>query len=117
MNLRREAMLMLEKRGAVLETARKVSRILQEADIAGAVIGGVAVVLHGHVRTTSDVDVFVRGDLESCRAPFVEAGMRFDAKDREFVFDGVPVHLVSEKMVEPIPQRFTTIEGVTTVRL
>lgn len=108
---------MLEKRGAVLETARKVSRILEEADIAGAVIGGVAVVLHGHVRTTRDVDVFVRGDLEECKAPFVDAGMVFDAKDREFVCDGVPVHLVPEKMVEPAPRRFTTIEGVTTVRL
>src|SRR5688572_7590121 len=101
MNLRREAMLMLEKRGAVLETAQKVSRILEKADISGAVIGGVAVVLHGHVRTTRDVDVFVRGKLEDCRRPFVEAGMVFDAKDREFVCDGIPVHLVPEKMVEP----------------
>ena len=49
---------MLEKRGAVMETARHVSRILDKAGIEGAVIGGI--VLHGHVRTTKDVDVFVR---------------------------------------------------------
>jgi len=43
MNLRNEAMLMLEKRGAVMETAVKVSRILKKRDIDGAIIGGVAV--------------------------------------------------------------------------
>src|SRR5439155_26150806 len=52
MNLRHEAMLMLDKRGAVLATAVKVSRVMRERGIDGAVIGGVAVVLHGHIRTT-----------------------------------------------------------------
>jgi predicted nucleotidyltransferase len=50
---------MLEKRGAVLETARRVSHLLRDNKINGAIIGGVAVVLHGHVRTTKDVDVFI----------------------------------------------------------
>ncbi len=36
---------MLEGSGAVLETARDISRILLESDIAGAVIDGVSVTL------------------------------------------------------------------------
>jgi hypothetical protein len=116
MKLRNEAMLMLEKRGAVMETAVKVSRILKKRDIDGAIIGGVAVVLHGHIRTTKDVDVAVRGSLEECRTAFEEAGMTFDAKKREFDLDGVPVQLVSEEMVK-LPEGFVEIEGVKTVRL
>ena len=50
MDLRHEAMLMLDNRGAVLETARTISRIMREHGVPGAIIGGVAVVLHGHVR-------------------------------------------------------------------
>jgi hypothetical protein len=43
--VRDEALLMLEGSGAVLETARDISRILLESDIAGAVIDGVSVTL------------------------------------------------------------------------
>src|SRR4051794_28536439 len=116
MNLRNEAMLMLEKRGAVMETAVKVSRILKKRDIDGAIIGGVAVVLHGHIRTTKDVDVALRGALEECKIAFEEAGMSFDAKKKEFELDGVPVHLVSQEMVK-LPGTFVDIDGVQTVRL
>jgi len=116
MNLRNEAMLMLEKRGAVMETAVKVSRILKKRDIDGAIIGGVAVVLHGHIRTTKDVDVAVRGPLEECRIAFEEAGMSFDAKKKEFDLDGVPVHLVTQEMVK-LPASFVDIDSVQTVRL
>ena len=59
MDVRHEALLMLDKRGAILDTAREVSRILKQKKVRGAVIGGVAVVLHGHIRTTKDVDVYV----------------------------------------------------------
>src|SRR5215217_1651634 len=115
MNLRNEAMLMLEKRGAVMETAVKVSRILKKRDIDGAIIGGVSVVLHGHIRTTKDVDVAVRGELQECRSAFEEAGLTFDSKRREFDLDGVPVQLVSDEMVK-LPAAFVEIDGVRTVR-
>lgn len=98
---------MLEGRGAVLETAARVSRILKDAGIDGAVIGGIAVVLHGHVRTTCDVDVLVRGPVDRCRALFEEVGLD----------DGVPIHLFSEDMVQPSPGRLTEVEGITTLRL
>src|SRR5207253_874843 len=67
MDLRHEALLMLDKRGAVLETARTISRIMRQHHVPGAIIGGVAVVLHGHVRTTKDVDVLVQQPLEQVR--------------------------------------------------
>jgi hypothetical protein len=117
MNLRNEAMLMLEKRGAVMETAVKVSRILKKRDVDGAIIGGVAVVLHGYVRTTRDVDVAIRGPLDSCKEAFEDAGLTFDAKKREFDCDGVPVHLVPEEMARLSDADFIQIEGVQTVPL
>ncbi len=57
--IRDEALLLLEGRGAILEVAREVARLMRDAGVEGAVIGGVAVVLHGYVRTTVDVDVLV----------------------------------------------------------
>lgn len=108
---------MLENRGAVLETAVKVSRILEGAKIDGAIIGGISVFLHGHARTTRDVDVFVRGPLGQCKAPFEAAGLVWDTKEREFYCDGVPVQLVNEDVVQPEPKKFTRIDDVTTLRL
>lgn len=117
MTLRDEAMLMLEKRGAVLETARKVSQILRDNTVDGAVIGGVAVVLHGYIRTTKDVDVFVRQPLEELR-PLLESNQfTFDANRREFEHDGVPVHLVPADMALPAPRETIEREGVLTVSL
>jgi len=71
MNLRNEAMLMLEKRGAVMETAVKVSRILKKHDIDGAVIGGVAVVA-GETRQEQWRErlVFLQNAVGAIAAPF-----------------------------------------------
>ena len=108
---------MLEKRGAVLETARVVSRVLREHRVRGAVIGGVAVVLHGHVRTTKDVDVLIQQPLEPLRAMLESSGFEFDPVHREFRYEGVPVHLVGQDMVTPAPTQFVELENVTTLRL
>lgn len=58
-NFREEALLILEKRGSILDIAREVSRLIRDSGVDGVVIGGVAVVLHGHVRTTKDIDIFL----------------------------------------------------------
>jgi len=118
MNLRDEALLMLEKRGAILETAREVSRLMREAGIEGAVIGGVAVVLHGYVRTTLDVDVLVDPPLERVAGLLEANGFEYDAARRELVKNGVPVHLVRPEDAG-IARRGEpeTIEGVTVVGL
>ena len=63
-NLRDEALRILDKQGTVLDIAREVSHLMRAAGIPGVVIGGIAVVLHGHVRTTKDIDIFVPPPLE-----------------------------------------------------
>ncbi len=55
--LRDEALKLLDGRGAILDAAREISAALREAGVEGAIVGGIAVVLHGHVRTTIDVDI------------------------------------------------------------
>jgi hypothetical protein len=118
MNLRDEALLMLEKRGAILEVAREVSRLMREAGLPGVVIGGVAVVLHGHVRTTVDVDVLVDPPLDRMRDLLVANGFVHDAARKEFVKGGVPVHLVRPQDAK-ITKRSEPreIDGIATVGL
>src|SRR2546421_11109665 len=117
MNLRHEAMLMLEKRGAVMDTARAISRVLKDHHVRGAVICGVAVVLHGHIRTTKDVDVLIQQPLEPLRAVLESEGFEFDAARAEFTLAGVAVHLVPQEMLAAIPAEFIELEEITTVRL
>ncbi len=65
---------MLEGKGVILEVARTVSRVLEASEIPGAVIGGVEVVLHGHVRTTMDVDVWVPDALTRIAGQLQQSG-------------------------------------------
>jgi hypothetical protein len=116
-DLTTEAFAMLDKRGAVMETARLVSRVLREHKIRGGVIGGVAVVLHGYRRTTDDVDVLVQQRLDDLKAPLRAEGVEFDAAEREFRHQGVPVHLVDETLAKFAPKEFRDIDGVQTVGL
>ncbi len=117
MDLRREALLMLENRGTVLETARKVSCLIKQHGIDGAVIGGVAVFLHGYARTTRDVDVLVRQPLADMVRALEQAGATVDPKRREFLLDGVTVQLVSEDLTATSPRDSVEIDGVLTVGL
>ncbi len=59
-----EALGLLDKRSSILDIARELSQLMRDGGIAGSVVGGIAVVLHGHVRTTRDIDVFVEGALQ-----------------------------------------------------
>src|SRR5438552_7038041 len=77
LRLRDEALMMLEGKGAILDVARRVTRVLDETQTPGAIIGGVAVMLHGYVRTTADVDVFVAGSLDDLSANLSSAGFVF----------------------------------------
>ncbi|MCC7291736.1 MAG: hypothetical protein IT449_06725 [Phycisphaerales bacterium] len=116
LKLRDEALLMLEGRGQVLETAREATAALRAGGADGAVIGGVAVVLHGYVRTTSDVDLFV-SDLDRAATALRSGGFAFRRKDRSFSRAEVPIHLVTDSTT-PSPSRpFETREGIWTVAL
>ena len=116
-NLRNEALLILDKRGRVLDIAREVSRLMRAAACPGVVIGGVAVVLHGHLRTTKDVDIFLNPPLKPLADLLTNNGFSFDRAARAFVKQGVPVHLVSPEEIGSAPKEAVDIEGVTTVTL
>ena len=51
--LRVEALSLLDRRGSILELAREISRLMRRQGIPGVVVGGIAVVLHGHLRVTT----------------------------------------------------------------
>lgn len=116
-NLRDEALLILEKRGTVLDTAREVSRLMRNHGIAGVVIGGVAVVLHGHVRTTKDVDIFVDPPLQPLANLLTRNGFVFNREQRTFIKHGVPVEIVSPEHVKSPLRGTLEIDGITTVTL
>ena len=84
-SLRNEALRMLHEEGAILETAREVTRILREAGQPGVVVGGVAVMLHGHVRTTVDVNVLVDPPLEPLAELLISHGFEHEADARRFL--------------------------------
>lgn len=116
-NLRDEALLLLDKRGKVLGIAREVSRLMRAAGIPGVVIGGIAVVLHGHVRTTKDVDIFIPPPLEPLADLLVAHGFRFERKEKAFIKQGVPVHLVLPEHVGASLAKPIEIDGVITAPL
>lgn len=100
----------------ILDVARDVSRVIRELGLPCAVIGGVAVVLHGHVRTTLDVDVYA-ADGEGLAAALREAGYAWDAQAMQFVCEGVPVQLVRQPHVPAPPKAYEDIDGIRTVSL
>ncbi len=108
---------MLDRRGSILELARELSELMQREKIPGVVIGGIAVVLHGHVRSTKDIDILIDHPLEALAKVLCDHGFRYDEARREFVRDDVPVHLVTREQVARAPRKTMQIEGITTVSL
>lgn len=56
-------------------------RLLNENDVEYLIIGGYAVVMHGHVRTTGDIDIWVKNSVENSE--------RIVAVLREFGFESL----------------------------
>lgn len=108
---------MLDKRGALLDVAREVSQLMRVTGIPGVIIGGVSVVLHGHVRTTKDVDVALAPPLEPLAELLTANGFTFDQERKEFRKYGVPVHLVLPEQFGEISGEVVEIEGISTVSL
>lgn len=72
---RDEALLVLEGRGMILDFAREESAMMRQKGIGGSVFAA----LHGHVRTTVDVDVFVPEPPEQFAEALKAAGFAFDS--------------------------------------
>src|SRR5438105_9642120 len=58
----REASMHFEEKSAVHETMRRIARRLDELRIPYAVVGGMALFLHGFRRFTEDVDILVTAE-------------------------------------------------------
>jgi hypothetical protein len=115
--LRDEALSLMDGRGAILDTAREISSWLRDSGASAAVIGGVAVVLHGHWRSTRDIDLLAVSSLDSVAAVLQAHGFRLDAARREFVREGIPVHLVTPEQAGTPVRGTVEIEGIITVSL
>jgi hypothetical protein len=115
--LRDEALSLLDKRGSILEMARELSRVMIRENVPGVVIGGIAVVLHGHVRATKDIDIFVDQPLETIANVLRAEGFQYDEARREFLRDDIPVHLVTRQQLARAPRKTMEIDGITTVSL
>jgi hypothetical protein len=114
---RDEALRLLDRTGSILDLAQEISRLMREAEIPAVVIGGIAVVLHGHIRTTKDIDLFLDQPLQPLADLLIAAGFEYNAKRREFVRGEVPVHLVTREQIAKPPRESVEIEGITTVSL
>ncbi len=114
---RDEALRLLDRSGSILDLAREVSRLMRKAGISGVVIGGIAVVLHGHVRATTDIDVLLDQPLQAMADMLIAAGFQYDKNRREFTRGEVPIHLVTREQVARLPRRTLEIDGITTVSL
>lgn len=116
-SLRDEGLLILEHRGAILDIARHATDVVVGAGVDGAVIGGVAVVLHGYIRTTLDVDLFVARPDPDLKRILTRSGFSFHRHRREFSRDKVPLHIVTLENTRLAPTEFMDLEGIRTVSL
>ncbi len=115
--LRDEALKLLDGRGAILDVARETSEAMRDTGVEGAILGGIAVVLHGHVCTTVDVDVYSPETAERLVESFEYLGFALDRGRRELTRGDLVVHIVRPEQVGKPPRRFVTIDGVATVSL
>jgi hypothetical protein len=111
-----DTILTMQGRGSVLQTAREVTELFRSEGIKAAVIGGVAVALHGCIRSTVNVDVFIH-DPDRAAEALIQHGFTHDPEQRQYVKDGVPVRLVTRLQASIEPMEMMEIDGIRTVSL
>ena len=122
---------MLDKE-TVWDAAQRCRASLDAASIPHAVVGGVAVCLHGYQRSTVDVDVLIRRqDAASVKEQLTSVGFVWDDARRELrTPEDIPIHFLlspdsasddrSLGVTLPDPgaeETVTEIEGLRVVRL
>ena len=118
--------------GPLWDAAQRCHDALHRNGLAHAIVGGVAVALHGYRRTTADVDVLIRReDQPAVRQSLEEVGFVWDETEREFRdAAGVPIQCLialepasrdsSLGVLLPDPSNVevaTEIEGLSVVTL
>jgi hypothetical protein len=78
------------------KTALRCHELLESAHVPHAVLGGVAVCLHGYQRNTVDLDLLVRrGDEAQIKSCLIEAGYHWDETNHEFMTPpGIPIQFL-----------------------
>lgn len=110
--------------------ARQVHDLLAARSIPHAIVGGVAVCLHGYRRNTVDLDLLVRPeDVDGIRAAMTEQGFIWSPEAREFrTPNDIPVQFLmagekagpQQEATLPDPadrQHVSEIEGLPVLRL
>ena len=112
------------------QLVERVHKLLSREDIVHAIVGGVAVCLHGYQRNTIDLDLLIEpADTAALRSALEADGIRWSEKVREFRSPaGVAIQCVlagesegpgqATKFPRPSdPKRITTIEGLPVLSL
>lgn len=111
------------------ETATQCHDVLSSAGVPHAVVGGVAVCLHGYQRNTIDLDVLIRQeDASIVQRTLTDAGFIWKEDGHEFVGPhGVPVQFLYAgdragsgspvSLPDPSSAAVTTKEGLTVLSL
>jgi len=92
-----------------------VARHLTE-QIDAPVLGGIAVILHGYPRTTVDLG-FYTPDRTVTDVQLRAAGAKWNASEREHVYDGVRIHTVTPEDAKHEVRNTSVIQGVRVVSL
>jgi hypothetical protein len=109
--LDRWALSLLSREPELLELARRV------ANATGApVLGGIAVFLHGYRRTTEDIDLQATEPAALGEA-LRDLGAVWDEPNRQFLLEGVPIHLVTTDQIGEPAAETVEIQGIPTVSL
>ena len=97
--------------GHIISVAR---RLFEWVD--APVLGGIAVHLHGGLRTTEDLDLYT-ADRSATAIQLGNAGARWDAAQREHILDGVRIHTVTPDDAGYTVEKISIIDGVRVVSL
>ena len=96
---------------AILALARRL-----RTQVDAAVLGGIAVHLHGVSRATVDLDLYST-DRKRTAEQLESAGARWHKSAREHVLDGVPIHTITPEDAGVTVEKTSVIDGVRVVTL
>jgi predicted nucleotidyltransferase component of viral defense system len=91
-----------------------VRRLQQKVE--APVLGGVAVYLHGYLRSTTDID-FYTPDRKVTDVQLRAAGAEWDSVNREHVLDHVVIHTITPEDARHQVRRVSIIDGIRVVSL
>ena len=79
-------------------------------------LGGIAVILHGYPRTTTDLDLYT-SDRKVTDVQLRAAGARWDTGRREHLLDDVRIHTVTPSDAGHVVEKTSVLDGVRIVSL